>query len=180
MDWAKLIGTFIGATVIAIVAGWQVYGRLVRPLIKRFEPIVSEITGPGNEPGLRRLVSDVGNIASAGLAAANNAATGVNALRTDVQQMAKEQGSLRNDVETLAEARVRQGERIGALEGRTDAVEARLTRVEQIQDQHGCRALTGVTEGSQGPTGTGAGGSEILAPQPSPRNVKRTEHDRKG
>lgn len=171
MDWARLIGSAIGGTVIAILAGWQFYARLIRPLIKRFEPIVTEITGPGNEPGIRQLVADVGDTAKSGLRAALQAAEGVNGLRRDVQGIASDHGELRRDVNDLKLSSQRQGERLGNVEQAQKATDAKLEQ--EIQERRASGKPTTapgeVTEGSQGPSGAGAAKTGELAPTPPRR-----------
>jgi len=116
MGWAQLIGTVTGATFVALILGWQGYSRLVRPLIKRFEPIVNEITGPGQEPGLRQMTSDSIAIARSGLSVGIQNSEGINLIRRDVQGIANDHAELKRDVGRLEASQKDQGVRIGALE----------------------------------------------------------------
>lgn len=171
MDWAKLIGTFIGATVIAIAAGWQLYTRLIRPLIKRFEPIINEIKGPGDEPGLRQLVNDVGDTAKSGLRAALQAAEGVTDLRRDVRNMTSEHHEMRRDMDTIKSSQRDQGQRIGSVEMGMGELKGRVDTIEKLHVERGSIAPAPrageVTGGGQqvGPA-RGPDSLEKLAPPP--------------
>jgi hypothetical protein len=171
MDWAKLIGSFIGATFLASFAGWKVWTKILRPVVVRFEPIVNEITGPGNEPGLRQMVTMVGSQAGFAASSARDAAEGVNLLRRDVQGLTAASSDLRKDVDDLKISRDKHGERIGALEGRAGAQEARLARVETVQDSLGCAGrVVHVHETTTEEAPTTRGRSPVGDPPPPPRD----------
>jgi hypothetical protein len=160
MGWAQVIGAFITGTVLAVVAGWKIWTKLLRPVIKRFEPIVQEITGPGQEPGLRKMVSDVQTVGESALRVAVQTNESINLLRRDVQKGALDHETL---AQTTRESLARFGERVGAVEVSVGRVEGRLERVERVQDaaREGAGATT---EG--GPGSTGATGPEKSPPPP--------------
>lgn len=110
MGWAQLIGTFIGATIIAAFASWQIWKRFLSPML-------SEITGPADQPGMRTMMRGLEQGQREQARASNTIAAGVERLTGHFEDV-------RRDVHALKESDRDHGQRLRAVEGGLEAVKA--------------------------------------------------------
>lgn len=172
MDWAKLALAFIGLTVFA----WKFWTKVCAPIIAHFEPIVNEITGPGNQPGIRSMLNDQstqlatvargverlsGQVVELG---AESRAEG-KAMRADLQMVQR-------DVVELKGSQKHQGERIGQVEDSVAELRGVVLTVKEIQDARGCSVAVHRAESEETTPDGGPGGSGAARPgesRPTPR-----------
>ena len=152
MGWVQLVALVIAGAVLATVSVWQVWSRIVKPLIDYVEPAVQEITGGKDErvPGIRAMLTNLAAGQHESVRATNN-------LSAQVQQFT---GRYDAELQEVRRDAKENRARLGAVEVKVDLA------LDLIRDTRATAEGTPVTRGEPAGDSPPPPRSGTLVPDP--------------